>query len=106
MKSISANPIAMTNEKTICPREISVTTSPSSSSSREATFAEIASARKPIASDSPRAITPRITGRRQIRWRFIGDETFRATSSIAPSGRRTATAQHEGPRIITPSSTA
>ena len=62
MKSISANPIAIANEKMIWPREISVTTFPSSSSSREATFAEIASARKPIASDSPSAITPRITG--------------------------------------------
>ena len=32
-----------------------------------ATFAEIASARKPIASDSPSATTPRMTGSRQIR---------------------------------------
>ena len=106
LNSISAKPIAIANEKMICPRVISVTTLPSSSSSRAATFAEIASARKPIASDSPSAITPRITGRRQIRWRFIGDVMSRTTSSIAPSGVRTATAQHEGPRIMTPSRTA
>src|SRR4029078_1517872 len=73
---------------------------------REATFAEIASARKPIASDSPSAITPRITGRRQIRCRRIGELTSVTTSSIPPSAVRIATAQHDGPRIITPSSTA
>jgi hypothetical protein len=106
LKSISAKPIAIANEKMIWPRVISVTTFPSSSSSRAATFAEIASARKPIASDSPRAITPRMTGSRHTRWRFIGEVTSRTTSSIPPSGVRTATAQHEGPRIITPSRTA
>ena len=52
------------------------------------------------------AITPRMTGSRQMRWRFIGEETSRTTSSMAPSGVRTATAQHDGPRIITPSRTA
>ena len=106
LKSISANPIAIANEKMIWPRVISVTTFPSSSSSRAATFAEIARARKPIASDSPSAITPRMTGSRQMRWRFIGEVTSRTTSSIPPSGVRTATAQHDGPRIITPSRTA
>ena len=106
LKSISANPIAIANEKMIWPRVISVTTLPSSSSSCAATFAEIASARNPIASDSPSAITPRITGSRQMRWRFIGEETSRTTSSMPPSGVRTATAQQDGPRIITPSSTA
>ena len=83
-----------------------MTTFPSSSSSRAATFAEIASARKPIASDSPSAMTPRITGRRQIRCRCIGEVTSLTTSSMPPSGVRIATAQHDGPRIITPSSTA
>ena len=87
LKSMSAKPIAIANEKMIWPRVISVTTLPSSSSSCAATLAEIASARKPIASDSPSAITPRITGRRQMRWRFIGDVTSRTTSWIPPSGR-------------------
>jgi hypothetical protein len=41
-----------------------------------------------------------------MRWRFIGEVTSRTTSSIPPSGVRIATAQHDGPRIITPSSTA
>src|SRR2546423_6603787 len=66
----------------------------------------MASARKPIASDSPRATTPRTTGRRSSLWRAIGEAIERETSAIAPSGLRTATAQFEGPRIITPSRTA
>ncbi len=106
LKSINAKPIAIANEKMICPRLISVTTFPSSSSSRAATFAEIARARKPIASDSPSAMTPRMTGRRQMRCRFIGEVTSLTTSSMPPSGVRIATAQHDGPRIITPSRTA
>ena len=43
--------------------------SPSSFSSSWA-LAEKARARKPIFSDSPSATTPRITGRRRMRWRF------------------------------------
>ena len=93
LKSISAKPIAIANEKMICPRLISVTTFPSSSSSRAATFAEIARARKPIASDSPSAITPRITGSRQMRCRFIGEVTSLTTSSMPPSG----VADRDGP---------
>src|SRR5438128_1935639 len=57
-------------------------------------------------SDSPRAITPRITGRRNTRWRAIGESIERQTCAIAPSGLRTATAPLDGPRIITPSRTA
>ena len=106
LKSISAKPIAIAKEKMIWPRVISVTTLPSSSSSRAATLAEIASARNPIASDSPSAMTPRMMGSRQIRCRFIGELTSRTTFSMPPSGVRIATAQHDGPRIITPSSTA
>src|SRR5262249_45618690 len=66
----------------------------------------MASARKPIASDSPSATTPRMIGRRAIAWRFIGDSISRETCAISPSGLRTATDQFDGPRIITPSSTA
>ena len=106
MKSISANPMAMTNEKMICPRPIWVWISPFSSRSCEATFAEIASARNPIASDSPSATTPRITGSRHSRRRCIGDEMSWTTSVISPSGVRIATAHDDGLRIITPSRTA
>src|SRR3954451_2311783 len=79
--------------------------SPSSFSSSCA-LAEIASARKPIFSDSPRATTPRITGTRQRRWRLAQGTSDSELSSTSPSGVRTATAQTETPRIITPSSTA
>src|SRR5213595_3320635 len=66
----------------------------------------MASARKPIASDSPSATTPRTTGRRSAQWRVIGETIGFETCTISPSGLRTATDQFEGPRIITPSSTA
>src|SRR5262249_51286518 len=66
----------------------------------------MASARNPIARDSPSAMTPRITGRRQIGCRTIGDSIGWLTCAISPSGLRTATAQLDGPRIITPSRTA
>src|SRR5712692_10549458 len=66
----------------------------------------MASARKPIASDSPSAMTPRITGSRKTRCRAIGDLIGWWTSAMSPSGLRTATAQFDGPRIITPSRTA
>ena len=78
---------------------------PSSSGSIWA-FAEIASARNPIFSDSPRATTPRITGSRQTRCRRAHGRRPSELISISPSGLRTATAQVETPRIITPSSTA
>src|SRR5581483_3538091 len=106
LNSARANPIETTKETAIVVREISACTSPSSFSSREATLAEMARARKPIASDSPSATTPRTTGRRQTRRRCIGEVMSRTTRSIAPSGRRTATAQLEGLRIMTPSRTA
>ena len=106
LKSRSAKPIATTNEKTIWPRLICVLISPCSSRSCEATFAEMASARKPMASDSPSAITPRTIGRRQSFRRCIGESMSWTTSVISPSGVRTATAQLDGLRIITPSRTA
>ena len=65
-----------------------------------------ASARKPIASDSPSAITPRTTSSRQMRRLAIGEAISWTTCAIAPSGLRTATAQLDGERIITPSRTA
>src|SRR5436190_17031855 len=59
-----------------------------------------------MASDSPRAMTPRTSGRRRRRCRAIGEEISRVSWAISPSGFRTATAQFEGPRIMTPSRTA
>ena len=51
-------------------------------------------------------MTPRMTGSRKTRCRAIGELIDRLTSAMSPFGLRTATAQFEGPRIITPSSTA
>ena len=41
-----------------------------------------------------------------MRWRFAQETSGSEVTSISPSGVRTATAQTETPRIITPSSTA
>ena len=78
---------------------------PSSSSSIWA-LAEIARARKPIFIDSARATTPRTIGTRKRRRRFAHGVSASDSISIWPSGVRTATAQVEMPRIITPSRTA
>src|SRR3954454_10829612 len=59
-----------------------------------------------MASDSPRATTPRTTGRRGAPWGVIGEKIAFETWAMSPSGFRTATDQFEGPRIITPSKTA
>src|SRR6266498_1182867 len=59
-----------------------------------------------IASASPSAITPRTTGSLKRRFRAIGERIGWCTCAISPLGLRTATAQFEGPRIITPSRTA
>ena len=80
------------------------------------------SALKPIFSDSTSATTPRMIGQRSARWRLVQETSGNETTSISPfaaspdsiapsaicsgSGLRTATAQCETPRIITPSSTA
>jgi hypothetical protein len=69
-------------------------------------LALIASARNPIASDSPSAMMPRITGSRKTGCRAIADLIPDVTCAISPFGFRTATAQLDGPRIITPSRTA
>jgi hypothetical protein len=66
----------------------------------------MASARKPMASDSPSATTPRITGSRSQRRREAGLVTGFETQETPPSGRRTATDHDDGVRIITPSRTA
>src|SRR5438132_9410589 len=47
-----------------------------------------------------------MTGRRSSRWRAIRDSIGRWICAIEPFGLRTATAQFDGPRIITPSRTA
>ena len=73
--------------------------SPSSGSSWA--FAEIASALKPIRSDSARATTPRITGQRGTRAASPGDERLRDHLDLLVR-LRTATAQVETPRIIRP----
>src|SRR5436305_12622883 len=49
---------------------------------------------------------PRTIGSRSQRCRAIADTIGRVTCAISPSGLRTATAQLEGLRIITPSRTA
>src|SRR5215208_1127674 len=80
--------------------------SSSPSSGSICALAEIASARKPILSDSPSATTPRMTGHRSTRWRFAHETSGSELIATSPSGLRTATAHVETPRIITPSSTA
>ena len=102
------SPTARTSEKAIVSPHIQPpisSGSPSSSSSSWA-LAEIASALKPIFIDSPRATTPRMIGSRQMRWRCAQGTRDSEVSSTSPAGLRTATAQVETPRIITPSSTA
>src|SRR3954465_9680486 len=73
-------------------------------------LAEIPRALKPMLSDSASATTPRTTGRRSRRWRLVRETSGSDWTSISPRpsslGLRTATAQVEMPRIITPSSTA
>src|SRR5581483_1477002 len=59
-----------------------------------------------MASDSPRATTPRTMGSRSPRWRAMAESIGRVTCAIVPPGVRTATAQFPGLRIITPSRTA
>ena len=73
MNSITAKPIEIANANSSWPRVSSVLTSPSSFSSCVAYCAEIANARNPIASDSPSAMIPRMTGRRKTRRPAIGD---------------------------------
>src|SRR5829696_8285863 len=85
-------------------------------------LAEMPSALKPILSDSPSAATPRMIGSRRSRCRFVHETSGSEVTSMSPfapsfesappaascsaEGLRTATAQVETPRIITPSSTA
>ena len=106
LNTITVKPIATAKAKIIWPRVISPVGRPSSPSSMDATLAEMASARKPMASDSPSATTPRITGSRSQRRREAGLVTGLLTHETPPSGRRTATDHDDGVRIITPSRTA
>jgi hypothetical protein len=100
------SPIASTSDSAIVSPHVNPPIGSASSSSASCALAEIASARNPILSDSARATTPRITGIRHTRWRFAHETSGSEVSCISPSGFRTATAQVEMPRIITPSRTA
>src|SRR5450759_1946351 len=104
LNNASAKPIAKMNIRAMAQRPSSTPSSPSSPSA--AYSVEMASARKPIASDSPSAITPLMTGSLKTRCRFIKESTGRQTSATSPLGLRTASDQYEGLRIITPSITA
>ena len=101
---------------------ISSGSSPPFSSGGSCALAETSRARKPIAIEPPRATMPRMMGSRRTRWRRMTDSSGWELTSISPRaassgesspcsscsalGLRTATAQLETPRIITPSSTA
>src|SRR5215211_6927289 len=102
-------PTASTSDSTIVAPQVNppicgASSSPSSGSIWA--LAEIASARKPIFNDSASATTPRITGKRSTRWRLAQETRGSELTATSPSGFRTATAQMETPRIITPSRTA
>src|SRR3954453_22248648 len=108
------SPTARTTEKTTVP--IHAPLEISSASSPSWALAEMPSALKPIFSDSARATTPRMTGRRKARWAFSQETSGKDSTRMSPvgtspaswsmRGRRLATAHVETPRIITPSSTA
>src|SRR4051794_26889174 len=103
------SPTASTSESAIVAPQVKPPISGGSSSPSSGSiwaFAEMASARKPILSDSARATTPRITGHRRTLWRFAHETSGSELTSMSPAGFRTATAQVETPRIITPSRTA
>src|SRR5918992_1505977 len=76
-----------------------------SSSSRE-WLAEIIKALIPIASDSPRTRQPRSKGRLSQGYRSAARGSGNRSTAIDSSGRRHATDQDAGPRIMTPSRTA
>src|SRR3954452_6146071 len=113
-------PMARASAATIVPAHMPLEIS--SSSSPSCALAEMPSALKPMESDSTSATTPRMTGQRSARWRLVHETSGNEVTSISPSaasslprpsgricsgsGLRTATAQVETPRIITPSSTA
>ena len=76
------------------------------SSSRSCALAARPSARTPIRSDCTSATKPRTTGSRSSGLRRVQAANGNDCTATSPSRRRTATAQVETPRIITPSSTA
>src|SRR5436190_3126421 len=112
----TAKAIATTTVPIHAPLEIG------SSSSGSWALAEMPSALKPSFSDSTSATTPRMIGQRSTRCFFVHETSGNEDTSISPwapssgsslpscrssgTGLRTATAQVEMPRIITPSSTA
>src|SRR5436190_1677756 len=112
----TAKAIATTTVPIHAPLEIG------SSSSGSWALAEMPSALKPSFSDSTSATTPRMIGQRSTRCFLVHETSGNELTSIAPcapcsgsslpscrssgTGLRTATAQVEMPRIITPSSTA
>ena len=67
-------------------------------------LADQASALNPSASDSPNDITPRSNGIFDQRCAHTGASC--TSTSMSPSGVRTATAHECSPRIMTPSTTA
>ena len=60
----------------------------------------------PIAMDCPRTMTPRRNGFATMGWRAATERISCDSTWTAPEGLRTASAQCEAPRIITPSGTA
>src|SRR4051812_6135724 len=98
------SPMARASAKTTVPIQTPPEISRSSSGSWA--LALMLSARKPMASDSPRATTPRTIGSRSRRWRRRTEVSGNDSVPMSPSGLRTATAHTETPRIITPSRTA
>ena len=95
MKITAAIPI----DRPICPDD-------SRSSSGTDSRAEIDSARNPIASACPSAITPRRNGFAKIGWRLATESMSCDSTCRSPAGLRTATAHTSRPRIMTPSTTA
>src|SRR5436305_1659791 len=104
------SPMAKASATTIVPAHIPLPIS--SSSSSICALADRPRALKPMPSDSTSATTPRTTGRRIqrcLRSTEVSGNDLTSTGPSSPSagaGLRTATAQVETPRIITPSRTA
>ena len=101
---MTKRPIAKTTATTIvqmtCLRLIESVSSPAFSADHD-------SARNPSVSDSRRTKTPRMNGDlRSLGTAGHAREARGVCASMTPSGRRTATAQASGARIITPSMTA
>ena len=99
MKRIAAS----TNANAIVP---AISLSVSCSSSSPAIFAEYDSERMPSTSDSTSDTVPRKNGFLRIVYLSAMECTGPQSTSMRPSGLRTAVATFPGPRIMTPSMTA